>query len=368
MLAPRLPDQSQETESQGIIRVIIRGKNFKTTVLLGAGATRGAVRHALLNRKRIKPPLNRDFFNVASTFARACGSNSSEAKRLARLLKFFKNDLAVKGKPAMEDAFSLLYVVKDFPTIYGQRRGRKLQPGSRKEIDDFLFLAFGILGTLDSNASLNNGYDRLASRLGSGDTIISLNYDTLLDSALARAGWNPKVGYDLAGSSQKVKWRVTNCIDQLREVHLLKLHGSLNWFVRGNSISSVFEKKPVRITIPRNNGLKGHMRQIVPPIYGKFFQHKHWRHLWESANKALREADVLVIVGCSLVDTDFHLRALMSRVGKFRKTTMKKFHRLILVDHNLRVRRKWGRVLKGSSQRIVSIKGYEKFLKEELGV
>jgi hypothetical protein len=87
---------------------------------------------------------------------------------------------------------------------------------------------------------------------------------------------------------------------RLSNVKLLKLHGSLNCYVRGSfaNLSEIFEKKPSKITVsgtPRVNEFAHFVRQIAPPIYGKFFGHKHWRALWEAAHDALLDAEVLVI-------------------------------------------------------------------------
>ena len=90
--------------------MLIRNKKFTAVFILGAGATRGAVSHVVVNRKRIKPPLNADFFTVAKTYAKAKGSSSTDAKRLARLRRVFKEEIPVRGLPTMEEAFSLLYI------------------------------------------------------------------------------------------------------------------------------------------------------------------------------------------------------------------------------------------------------------------
>lgn len=335
-------------------------------MLLGAGATRGALPHALLNRKRIKPPLNGDFFDVAATYARAHGATSIESQRLQRLRRVFREDLPIQGQPKLEDAFSLLYIAGDFPEIYRRSRGRRPAPGRRQEFEDFLRLVFGILTFLGNAATTTTGYDRLVTRLEKGDTIITLNYDTLLDSALWRQGWDPKRGYSLAGGPEKVRWSaITDAArGDVSAMRLLKLHGSVNWFVRGSfsRLDAAFTKKPVRVSAPRRNEIAGHIRQIIPPIYGKAFKHDHWRHLWDLAYRALLDADVFVVIGCSLVDTDFHLRALVSRVAKWRKKQQVLFRSIVLVDKSV-VRRKWRRVLRGASVAYDdTINSFEKFL------
>jgi len=349
----------------------LNGIDQKTTFILGAGATRGSLNHVVVNRKRLRPPLNGDFFDVAKTFARASGRGSMAEKRLVRLKRFFKDELPVKGTPSMEEAFNLLYIAKDFPEIYNVRPGRKSLPGERQEIEDFLLLVFQMLSKVGS-ATGENGYKRLVTRLGPYDTIITLNYDTLLDSALFDEGWNPMVGYCIAGGTKKIKWKPKNLVpaSKVSNIHLLKLHGSLNWFVRGSfvNLSSVFDKKPVNISVPREREIAGHVRQIIPPIYGKFFRHDHWRRLWRLAHEALQKADLLVVVGCSLVDTDFHLRALISRVVQYRRKNSRLFNEVFVVDHNLHIRRKWARVLRGAAKKFKHINRFEKFLHEEVRV
>jgi hypothetical protein len=345
----------------------VDGKTFRTVFFLGAGASRGAISHVVLRRKRIKAPLNGDFFKVASTYARALGRNSQAQRRLRRIQDVFERDLPIH-LPTMEDAFSLLYVAKDFPEIYNRGRGRRAVAGVRKELSDLVNLLFPILTLLDELAEPPTGYDRLATTLTEGDTIITLNYDTMVDSALHRHGWDPKVGYAITGdANKKVNWEAL-VVPRPLTVDLLKLHGSVNWFVRGNSskLQKVFESKPVRITAPRTNSIAGFIRQIVPPMYGKVFEHDHWRQLWTRSFQALCKADVLVVIGSSLIDTDFHLRALLSQVARTRKKQSNKFKYVYLVDR-AKVRNKWARVLRGSYNKLIADKTFEKFLHDRLG-
>lgn len=349
--------------------MIIRGKSKRTVFLLGAGATRGAVPHVLVRGKRVRPPLNSDFFDVAETLARARGEGSATARRLLRIKKIFKTELPAKWPPPMETAFSLLYTAKDFPEIYASGPGRKPTAGERRELNDFLTLLFDILFVLDKQSPDANGYDRLASVLESNDTLITLNYDTVLDSALVRRGWDPKTGYGLFGGPKKVKWKAPAVSSsEMQSIRLLKLHGSLNWWVRGNAstLGNAFSSKPVFVSPPRSNDVAGMIRQIIPPIYGKVFGHPHWRRIWKAAFTALCEADQLVVVGCSIVDTDYHLQALLRRAVKERRKTSRRLD-VSLVDR-ARIRRRWQHVLKGAQANYETYSNLEIFLKRGIKV
>jgi hypothetical protein len=132
-------------------------------------------------------------------------------------------------------------------------------------------------------------------------------------------------------------------------------------------LAKAFASKPVLVTGPRKNEKRNHIRQIVPPIYGKIFEHDHWRALWTQGFKELCAAEVLVVIGCSLIDTDFHLRALLSRVVKHRKKTDSKFRSAILVA-DTKTRRKWQKALKGSYSATKGYPRFDQFLKKELKV
>lgn len=249
---------------------------------------------------------------------------------------------------------------------------RHRKPGSRREIEDFLRLTFGILSAIEAKVNPTNLYARLVSHLDVGDRILTLNYDTLLDSALVDSGWDPAKGYGLIGGSGKIRWTrpKPQPSERLSDVKLLKLHGSLNWYVRGSfaNLSEIFEKKPSKIMVsgtPRVNEFAHFVRQIAPPIYGKFFGHKHWRALWEAAHAALLDAEVLVIIGCSLVDTDFHLGGMLSHAIMMRKTLRRPFIQVVTVDRT-RVRRKWLRLLKGCVAANVSYSSFQKFARSHL--
>ncbi|MGB6484986.1 MAG: SIR2 family protein [Candidatus Acidiferrales bacterium] len=267
----------------------------------------------------------------------------------------------------METAFSLLYVSKDFPEIYAKGAGRRRKAGTRTEIEDFLRLTFGVLTEIGLKAPVENLYSSLTRHLESSDTVVTLNYDTVLDTALMRSGWPPGKGYCVIGGRNKLSGSIANAgaCERLSGVKLLKLHGSLNWFVRGSDaeLAHVFESKPNQIVIgeTRRRERTGLIRQIIPPIYGKFFKHSHWQTLWEHAYEAILKAEAIVIIGCSLVDTDFHLTGMLGHAIGARSRLGHDFSYEILVD-NTKTRRKWHRLLGRSVRTRVDFANFAKFV------
>jgi hypothetical protein len=113
---------------------------------------------------------------------------------------------------------------------------------------------------------------------------------------------------------------------------------------------------------PRTNELNGHIRQIVPPIYGKFFNNPHWRRLWSHAYNALVQADLIVVIGCSLADTDFHLTGMLSHAIMEKKNRNEKFAKSVFVDSS-KVRRKWQALFKGCLAETASFRRFDQFSK-----
>src|ERR1700687_1635407 len=112
---------------------------------------------------------------------------------------------------------------------------------------------------------------------------------------------------------------------------------------------------------PRTNEFQSFVRQIVPPVYGKFFGHRHWRTLWTEAHEALLEAEVIVVIGCSLVDTDFHLTGMLSHAITRRKREHSPFRTAVVVDRGIRVRRKWLRLLTGWTTKNIQCNRFDRF-------
>jgi hypothetical protein len=78
-------------------------------------------------------------------------------------------------------------------------------------------------------------------------------------------------------------------------------------------------------------------------------------------------ADVLVVAGCSLIDTDFHLRALIGSVARQRKQAGNRYKRVAIVG-DIVTRRKWMKALRATFSQQAGYKTFEGFLGQELHV
>jgi hypothetical protein len=78
------------------------------------------------------------------------------------------------------------------------------------------------------------------------------------------------------------------------------------------------------------------VRFFIPPLYTKFFKNKFWSQLWIKTYTAAKKSDRIVIVGCSLIATDYHLRAILSKAMADRK---KKYKEIIIVDRSTEVQK-----------------------------
>ena len=170
-------------------------------------------------------------------------------------------------------------------------------------------------------------------------TVVTFNYDDLLDHALygfeedPRAlgyGWNPNGGY---GFFCRPAWAIVHQAPRMQmdeyPMHVLKLHGSVNWRVRLGysspfSVDSIvhYEEWTMDHNAPAamRVGAEEILRHIepsaflVPPILAKdaLVREPILRLIWTRAFAALANADLVVFVGYSFPVTDIAARFLFT--------------------------------------------------------
>ena len=147
------------------------------------------------------------------------------------------------------------------------------------------------------------------------DTIITMNYDCLVDDCLAKMGVQPR--YWLKDP------RLPKDFERCRyEITVLKLHGSANWFkcnseqCRGKII--IAGGTPAkRLEYFYGQYCPECQRStaepvIVPPTWAKGGNSEILRPVWSEALRALREAGRIFIMGYSMPTTDEFFRYMLA--------------------------------------------------------
>lgn len=149
-------------------------------------------------------------------------------------------------------------------------------------------------------------------------TVITLNYDTIIERAAVKAGIDVCTIYPvtLADVRRASSWGV----EEIESFRLFKLHGSVNWYYSG-AASFHGEVLYYGVVAPWGQSNDEGERQctlaasdkvplIVPPTTEKigYFQHETLRQVWLKASQALSAATCVYCVGYSLPFTDLGIR------------------------------------------------------------
>ncbi|MFA5287445.1 MAG: SIR2 family protein [Candidatus Omnitrophota bacterium] len=164
-------------------------------------------------------------------------------------------------------------------------------------------------------------------------TIISTNYDIIVDNALAMRkslNYGAKIRYAVRADDvvkedlNKVcgfnrPWRAVQ-YENLNTglVQLLKIHGSLNWIYcrKCDEVDLTMWQKGCQKTL---TGIHCHNEcctnkyepLLITPTMFKNYENRFIKETWNNAEKALIEADELVFIGYSLKEEDYQIRCLL---------------------------------------------------------
>ncbi len=335
--------------------------------MFGAGATRGCSFVASL-RGRCLPPLDRDFFTQLQRV------QSPKHEDLIRsVIEDVVNLFGTNFDATLEVVFATLEQM--IRMVQATRETKRFKMEQLRKIRDRLLLA--IAAVLEEALTKQEERRRTMREcehmkkfvkdiLAAGDTIITFNYDCVVDYHLRqyREGkWNARYGYGfrlgprghrLKGDS---KWQPSKPATKQQTVRLLKLHGSLHFWVerpdRGDYEVTLKQR-------PYTYQGRGMRFTIIPPEYVKRFEVGVFRDLWNEAFRALARADKIVFIGYSLPPTDADATAL------FRTAVREKgLKTLVVVNPDREVRRRIRMVVqRGLTEktRVVSLDTFEEFV------
>ncbi len=340
--------------------------NREVAVVYGAGATHDSGYQMRIEREYIcngvstllmPPPLGRDFFGqdtikrmteqfqsiryfVERYFAIPSGTNNPDC-RLGLEEVWSAVDLNLRhitlGTYDWEDASKgYLQLVRSEDLDWVDTEHDPFAPGVRKPTKrKFLGdcerglkrLCHRVYGQPELEAGLQQGPDRYAQLhsllrgMGYKIKYVTFNYDTCLEKSLHAAGvpfhYVTDYGIPNAGFLQA-------------DVHIAKLHGSLNWTWNDSPVKPVCVPSPymdgalrtIKPQYPSRSTPEAAIEEplIIPPTWFKNEINDDSRvgnrvtqlilHQWRVALEVLRWADLVIVIGYSFPSTDFHVQRL----------------------------------------------------------
>lgn len=189
------------------------------------------------------------------------------------------------------------------------------------KINDKYKQHFGRLRRLFGMGKNETGYAKDIS-------IITTNYDVMLEYSLARFGWHCNIPCEWDELTTRHSTNILYSTNKSGPL-LCKLHGSLNWFSPEdnkniikveNSIQSgeyfdSYKKGLIPISLPRvclNEYNPIGTPLIIPPTLFKMQTDPRFSEIWSAAGKALNSADKLVFIGFSFPDSDIYIKYFLA--------------------------------------------------------
>lgn len=178
------------------------------------------------------------------------------------------------------------------------------------------------------------------------DTVITFNWDTLLDQVLKNTRrWHPAWGY---GKAVRTIFKSSDHKKpQTRKKHptLLKLHGSINWTAKKNEYTIITSTSKEdyydNVVMLPPKMLKSEIWGDEPtekktePVRGNWavYEKKLYKKLWEEAEEHLSCSKKIVFIGYSFPAADTSVWGLLRRAFAETKVKRKRLD-IIIVDPN----------------------------------
>ncbi len=228
------------------------------------------------------------------------GSEPSETRDATVYLIAKTLELALRNKQRPQVRTSLVPAYAVHADSFIKYVGRDPSGGDVFLTDIYTHFALVLSGKYDDPR-------RTASR---SNTVITFNYDLLVDDALTRIGAKP--GYELAGAT----------FDEPNQgkviVPLLKLHGSTNWAIcECNQIHVLGQKVTGNPAMFRSMRCEKCQKQglrllLVPPSWDKSEYSKIMQPVWKQAVDALKTATRICVIGYSMPEADAFFKFLLA--------------------------------------------------------
>jgi hypothetical protein len=326
-------------------------------LVLGAGATRGADFGPSFQRM-CEPPLNADFFTQLQRISEPERRRNLVRSIIADVVELFGANFSL----TMEDYFTQLEFLSR--TVARSPVGAGMTTADLQAKRDRLMSGLSSVLEVSTDAAIRESggcrlHKLLVEHLRPRDTVISFNYDCVLDHALRRDGdhkWSARYGYAIPKPSRILgadRWDPASAATSQATCHL-KLHGSLNWQLPPADEPDGDVQLKLRLHTQRGTP----RFTVIPPVWNKdALEQPIFHSLWISAERAIRTARHVAVVGFSFVPTDLPVESLfrvaLARAGRLQT--------LIIANPSREARQRVRRVFSRSLEDGAVVRQYDGF-------
>jgi hypothetical protein len=220
--------------------------------------------------------------------------------------------------PNLEDILSQLdYAIAENRPIGGEYPVSKL-------IEIYQSFVYAICEVLRQSLNTTSGVlEEFLKGIEADDTVISLNYELLIDNAIVQTLQQP-INYGVETRIQQRNSHKKVFESGAGGIALYKLHGSLNWLYCPSCQEIVVTQSDEGVQYIFNlsqQSSKGVCDQcgsryeplIITPSLTKSYANLLLNAIWRQAEDRLARADQIVFVGYSLPDADAYVKAMFKR-------------------------------------------------------
>jgi hypothetical protein len=328
-------------------------------IVLGAGSTRGARFSASGFAPMCDPPLNADFFTQLQRITSPPRRRDLVANVMKDVVGLFGPNFSL----TLEDYFTQLEFLGEAIKL-GPARGGGLSASDLRENRERLLAGVSLVLEVSTDAAIRSAggcehHQEMVRHLKAKDTVISFNYDCVLDHALRQSThgvWSAKYGYTFPKPDRVAGHQFWDGqpapTASTGTVHLLKLHGSLNWQLppptEPDDEIKLKQRLHTQHGVPRFT--------IIPPVWNKrIADDPIFKQLWSNAERAIRAAKRVAVVGFSFVPTDLPVESLF-RVALARAPALET---LVIANPSRDHRRRVREVFAKSLERGAVVRQYE---------
>lgn len=286
-----------------------------TIFILGAGASR-----AVTTSSKLPSPLATDFFKENYIKANWPGKFPSSDYSNTKLYELVTHYFGKKDDINIEEVYSFLdFIANSYYSTYSEKLDIQM---AKHELLEYLFhiLYFEIEYS-------SKHYNKIVENLKSGDSIITFNWDLMIDEVLL----NNKQGKIIHDSLNEII-NPTNSFgnndydtlayNNLHKGYFLKMHGSINWAICENNqchrhnIPFIFNpKKEIYLSLWNCNYCGGKLEMLLMPphVHKNFRANRIFNLQAKIAYEKIYTARDLIIIGYSFPEFDFEVNSLFRK-------------------------------------------------------